>query len=176
MRQLIPLVFLAAMVGVPIILLIVFVQMRAKARREALAGPWSALAQQYGGTMMPGPRVQISRGAYQLSLEMKLVSVMDASGGAYPDGGTFTVARLAFDPAGPVHVAQRAGRVSTQELAGFVPAFAQLPPGTWMTIGPREARIVLPGAVGDAALIGTAFAALAALADHVTASGPVVSP
>lgn len=175
MGQLIGLLMIAAMFGLPIVGIIAFVQWRAKARREALAGPWSALAQRWQGTFA-GDRVMCDRGDHQLTLQMVLVSVMEAAGGPYyPDGGTFTRARLAFAPTGPVRVAtsEKAARVDARELAARIPAAAALPADARVILGPREAVVVLPGAVADAAKLDASFQLLDAIAQQARAGAPL---
>jgi hypothetical protein len=161
----------------PIGLIVLFVQMRAKSRRQMLEGPWTALAQQFGGQLQ-GERVLVSRDAYQLTLDMRLVSVMQAVGSPYySDGGTYTEARLELDPRGAHRVATspRAVRLSPAEIPRVLgdSPLAHLPPGTRIVLADREARVVLPGAVGDMRAIGTAFAGLETLAKQVSTHGPV---
>ncbi|UJR79891.1 hypothetical protein [Sandaracinus amylolyticus] len=182
MRELIPILFLGAFVAVPIALVVAFVQLRAKARRAAQEGPWSALAQQLGGRF-EGGRIFVDRGAYQLTLDTKLVSVMQAASSPwYPDGGTFTEARVAFDPRGATSILPSPDnvplRLSLDELPR-IPALAalselaQLPRDARLFFGPKEARVVLHGAIVDANVIGAAMRSLDALAQGVSTSGPL---
>lgn len=159
----------------PVALLVLFVNARAKARREMLAGPWSALAQQFGGRL-EGERVLVARDAYQLMLCMELVSVMQAVGSPYySDGGTYTEARLAIDPRADLRLVPTPVRLDAAQAARALPAspLAQLPPGARVVIGERDARVVFHGAVGDLRAIGSAFAGLEALVARVRAEGPL---
>ncbi|AKF07528.1 hypothetical protein [Sandaracinus amylolyticus] len=182
MRELIPLLFLGAFVAVPIALVVAFVQLRAKARRAAQEGPWSALAQQLGGRF-EGGRIFVDRGAYQLTLDTKLVSVMQAASTPYyPDGGTFTEARVAFDPRGTTAILPSPDAVPLKlelhELSR-IPALAtlaeltRLPAGTRVFLGAKDARVVMHGAIVDASVIGAAMRSLDTLAQGVSASGPL---
>lgn len=160
--------------GLPIIGLIAFVQLRAKSRRAALAGPWSAIAERWGGTFA-ADRVHCDRGDHQLSLDMAVVSVMQAASGPYyPDGGTFTKARVAVAPGGPIRIATHpAARVDAGELAGFVPAVASLPPSARVVLGEREAVVVLAGPVSDGGALNACFQSLDAIVQHARANGPI---
>lgn len=158
---------------VPLVAVILFVQSRAKKRRAALVGPWSALAQRWGGALV-GEKVFCERGDHRLVLEMNLVSVMQAASGPYyPDGGTFTCARLAVAPG--LHLAQTRApaRVDGRELATHVPAAGFLPPDARVVLAPNEAVVVLPGAVSDPARLDACFQLLDAIVQNARARGPL---
>lgn len=154
---------------VPIGLLIFFVQMRAKKRREMLAGPWSALAGQYGG-QFDGTRVFCQRGAHTLELDMVLVSVMQAAGVPYyDDGGTYTLARVRTPHAIST---QASAVVSGAQVEGMVPG-ARVPAGTRLVLEAQSAVLVFDGPAADPAALHAAFATLDAIANHTATAGPL---
>jgi hypothetical protein len=164
---------------VPVGLLVLFVQMRAKARRAMLEGPWSAVARQFGGRL-DGERVLVARDVYQMTLHMQLVSVMQAVGSPYySDGGTYTEARLYLDPRTDLRIASidRPHRLSAVQIPAMLhdSPLAHLPPEARVVLAGREARVVFPGAVADPHRIATALAGLQALAERVRAQGPLLA-
>jgi hypothetical protein len=103
---------------------------------------------------------------------------MQAAGSPfYPDGGTYTEARLEIDPRAGLQVAAvtKPERVLTQELAsklGQSPLSA-LPPDARVVLGAQGAAVVLPGAVSDARALGAAFGGLEAILQYVRERGPL---
>jgi hypothetical protein len=156
---------------------VLFVQLRNKARLAMLEGPWSALAQQFGGRL-EGERVVIRRDAYQMVLVLQGVSVMQAVGSPYyADGGTYTEARLYVDPQSGLTLVDQPFALRPAQVVHVLgeTAFAQLPAHARVVVGPREARVVLAGAIGDAHALGAAFAGLQALAESARARGASVA-
>ena len=89
-------------------------------------------------------------------------------------GGTFTKARVAVAPGGPIRIATHpAARVDAGELAGFVPAVASLPPSARVVLGEREAVVVLAGPVSDGGALNACFQSLDAIVQHARANGPI---
>ncbi len=165
----------AFMVGVPVVLLGGGVLLLTAHRKRALQAPWAEVARRFGGQLYDGPKVLVHRGTHQLAITLDVVSVMQALGGGYPDGGTFSVVRLAFDPSGPHRVAGPLKRMRPAELAVLtgVSAFAELPSDALVTIAHRDARVVMRGAVADGAVLAKAMDALGLLADQIVSRGPV---
>ncbi|MGE0784952.1 MAG: hypothetical protein AB7S26_04630 [Sandaracinaceae bacterium] len=176
--QILGLVKIAVIFGAIFILpiggLIAFTQLRAKARKSALAGPWTQLAQGWGGQLV-GERVVVNRPDHQLTVEMKMVSIMDAASGPYyPDGGTFTVAKLALNPHGPARITTTPpARVVLEDLHQRCPATATLLPRHRVILGPTEAAVVLDGAVSDPAAIDAALRGLVAIHESTQRGGPL---
>lgn len=141
--------------------LIAFVVWRAKKRKAERAGPWSALAQQHGGTF-DGDRVFIDKGDHRLVMEVAVVSVMQAAGGPYyPDGGTFTKVTLFVNPQnGPQLATTGPARVHSGELTDMVPGVGALPPFARVVLAPMEATVVLDGSVIDPQPLQQSFHAL----------------
>lgn len=173
MSELILLGVAGAIVGAPVIAVVAFVRARARAREARLAGPWSEIASRWGGSYAPR-RVFCDRGDHQLTLEMVLVSVMQAVGNPwYPDGGTFTKMRLALDPRGPSRISDGPpARVDPTEVAARVAAVGALPEGARLVLGEREAGVVLAGTVADVAILDAAARALEAIRESAAANGP----
>ncbi len=170
MQLIFPLLLLLIFV-VPIGLLIWFVMARAKKRRLARVAPWTALAQKWGGTFADDV-VRCPRGTHELRLDVALVSVMQATGGPYyPDGGTFTCARLLTHT--PIAQTAQPARVSADELKTFVPNVGELATDMRVILEPQGAVIVMPGSVIDDATIEKAFFALDQLQQVAAANGPM---
>src|SRR5260221_6904955 len=106
-NALVPLLFLAAILGGPIALVVLVVVWRAKRRRARLRGPWTALAAKLGGQFhegggLTGSSLQAQRPTHTVGVRMTLVSVMQARFSPfYPDGGTYTEVLASLLPQAP---------------------------------------------------------------------------
>ncbi len=162
---------------VPIGGIIAFVVIRANKRKAARIGPWTALAQNHGGTF-DGDRVILTRPDHRVVLEVKLVSVMQAASGPYyPDGGTFTQATMQVDPQQLQVATTGPARVDSNELTSMVPGVAALPVMARVILAPHEATVVLDGSVVDPQALEQTFQALEAIRQTAAQNGPLpVSP
>jgi len=171
-------VVFGAIIVVPFGGLFLFLYLKNKSQQARVAGPWSALAQHFGGRL-DGKRVLVTRESYQMTLDLTGVSIAQAIGSPYySDGGTYTEARLWLDPRTDLRVlaSEHPLRVRPDQISSLMQAspLAHLPPGTRVVLSPREARVVFRGAVADSNALGAAFAGLSALAEQVRARGPVM--
>lgn len=174
--EIILLLVVAAMFTVPLIGVVAFVAFLTAHRQGAVKGPWGELAQRFGGRLYDGPKVLVDRGSHQLSVTLDVVSQFQSLGGHYPRGGTFTVVRLAFDPAGPHQTGLARQRLTPSRLASAtgVAALTMLPEDTYLTVDVREVRVVLDGAVSDLRTLSPTMDALRALGDQI-ASRPMAA-
>lgn len=164
---------LASMFVLPFVGVIVFIRWRTKARRALLAAPWRALAERWSGGFADD-RVRIARPNWNMGVTLELASIADARlGPYYPDGGTFTVARLDVDPSAGVTLAERRQRVNLEGLRQHVAAAADVPNSATLTVGPREAVIALAGPVGEPAILQAALATLEAIAQAAQQGSPL---
>ena len=179
MDAILPLLFLAAIVGVPIALVILFVIWRAKARRARLRGPWTALAQKFGGQYFEGSgfsgsSIQAQRPSHSLNVRMTLVSVMQAASGPYyPDGGTYTEVIVQLHHPSPALFVPPQARVQTFTDHQRIASLAYLGPQARIFLEPKTARIVLPGAVEDFRFLDAAAHSLEELTRMVLTYGPL---
>lgn len=179
MKALVPLLFITAIFVVPIVLLVVFVQWRAKQRMGKLRGPWMGLAQKLGGQFREGggfrgTQIHIQRPNYVVEVKMTLVSVMQAASlPYYPDGGTYTEVLLhLFPQTGLAFVPPGA---PTQRFIDHtrVPALAHLGAGAVIYLDTHAARIVLADVVYDPAYLEAAVVSLEQLCQAVAHYGPL---
>jgi hypothetical protein len=177
-NQLIPFLFLGAIFGVPLALVVGFVIWRAKRRRARLRGPWTALAQKFGGQFqegsgLTGSSVWAQRPTHALSVRMTLVSVMDAVGRPfYPDGGTYTEVMVDLSPQQP-SLFVMGNDVQTFVDHTRIPALAHLGAQARIFLEPKRARIVFPGVVEEYARLDAAAASLEDLTGLVLRTGPL---
>lgn len=162
-----------AAVGLPLAAIVAFVMLRAKSRESKLAEPWGRLAEEWGG-QFAGKRITCRRDDHHLTVEMVLVSVVQATRSPYyPDGGTFTKIRLAIDPNGSARISDSpAAQVDATELSEMVPAFESLPADVRVILGPTEAVVVLPGAETHTGRLSKVAGALAAVEQYARENGP----
>lgn len=166
-------ILVALLFIVPIGGLIAFVVIRANARKAARVGPWTALAQNHGGTF-DGDRVILTRQDHRVVLEVKLVSVMQAAGGPYyPDGGTFTQATLQVDPQRLQVATSGPALVVPADLMRMVPGVNALPPAARVILAPHEATVVLPGSVVELQTLDRSFHALESIRQTAAQNGPL---
>jgi len=174
-----PLLFLPAIVIVPIGLIVLVVLLRAKSRREALRGPWSELARRLGGQFVEGSgftgsSINADRPTHNLQVKMTLVSVMDAASCAYyPDGGTFTEVIVGRAPNQSTRFVPQGTRTQTFVDHTEIPALAHLGEHAKIYLDPTEARIVLPGVSDNLTYLDAAAQSLEGMVAMVMASGPL---
>jgi hypothetical protein len=179
MEMLVPVLVLGAVVAVPLGLVILFVMARAKARRARLRGPWTALAQKFGGEYFEGSgftgsSIHAQRPSHSLSVRMTLVSAMQAASGPYyPDGGTYTEVSVQLHPASPSLFIPPNARVQTFVDHQRIPSLAYLGPHARIFLDQKTARIVLPDAVDDLRFLDAAAHSLEELTRMVLAYGPL---
>lgn len=179
MKLLVPILFISAFFVVPLVLLVVFVQWRAKRRMAKLRGPWMGLAQKLGGQFhegagFRGTQIHIQRPTHVIDVKMTLVSVMQAASVPYyPDGGTYTEVTLHLFPQMGLSFIPHGAKTQTFVDHTRVPALAHLGHSAVIYLDPQSARIVLPDVVYDAAYLEAAVTSLEQLCQAVANYGPL---
>ena len=162
MGQLVGLLVIGAIFAVPLVLVVVFVQYRAKRRMERLRGPWMGLAQRLGGQLregsgFTGTQIHVERPTHAIQVKMTLVSVMTAASVPYyPDGGTFTEVIVGLYPRTGLSFVVPGTRTQRFVDHSRVPALAQVGPSAVIFLDPQQARIVFPGVIYEAAALEAA--------------------
>ena len=179
MRSLIPLLVIGAIFAVPLVLLVVFVQARAKKRMEHLRGPWMGLAQRLGGQFQEGAgftgtQIHVQRPTHVIQVKMTLVSVMTAASVPYyPDGGTFTEVIIGLYPQTGLSFVPQGTRTQRFVDHTRIPALAHIGPNAVIYLDPQQARIVFDGVIYDAAALEAAVTSLEQLSQMVAHYGPM---
>lgn len=179
MRMLVPLLVIGAIFAVPLVLIVVFVQARAKKRMERLRGPWMGLAQRLGGQFQEGAgftgtQILVQRPTHAIQVKMTLVSVMTAASVPYyPDGGTFTEVIVGLYPQNGFTFVPHGTKTQRFVDHTRIPALAHVGPNAVIYLDPLQARIVFHDVVYDAARLEAAVASLEQLSQAVAHHGPM---